>query len=229
MSIPHPKHVITRIRTVLPVLLLVAGILFAAGCQKPVRTIRKEADFDFNQGRYEKASGLYDQILQRQPGDWEAQYHYGVCMLNLGQVSRARHALELALAANPTDNQIAFALAEVLFEEGDTKRLYQLLQSRGTDPRNVHAYLLLADYAIRLNDADSAMEAINIAITYDQGATTAPYIQAARLAEHLADSEQAIRRLRQAYAIDPDDEYVNEALVEYGEIPGPTLGLPAGR
>ena len=45
----------------------------------------------------------------------------------------------------------------------------------------------------------------------------------------MGQSDEAIRRLRQAYAIAPDDEAVNVMLVEYGEIPGPTLGLAPGR
>ena len=66
-------------------------------------------------------------------------------------------------------------------------------------------------------------------IAIDNGQTTDPYLLAASFAERLGDLDLALRRLRQAYGIDPYDENVNDRLTALGEVPGPTLALPPGR
>jgi len=50
----------------------------------------------------------------------------------------------------------------------------------------------------------------------------------AMLQEKLGNEDEALRRLRQAYGINPEDPRVREALQQRGQILGPTLGLPRG-
>ena len=80
-----------------------------------------------------------------------------------------------------------------------------------------------------LNDPDSAQVALETAIAVDEGKTVEPYLQAAAFAQRLGDLEMALRRLRQAYGINPYDERVKQRLRELGEVPGPTIALPPGR
>ena len=80
-----------------------------------------------------------------------------------------------------------------------------------------------------IGDIDSANLAVETAIEIDDGRTPQPYLDSADLAERLGDLELAIRRLRQAYGIDPDDEAISDRLMALGEIPGPTVALPPGR
>ncbi len=68
-----------------------------------------------------------------------------------------------------------------------------------------------------------------MAIVIDDGRGVEPYLAAASFAEQIGDVDLAIRRLRQAYGIDPYHEQVKSKLVAMGEIPGPTIALPPGR
>ena len=104
-----------------------------------------------------------------------------------------------------------------------------MLRDRARDNRSVDTWLVMADYAEKLDDFDTAMEALSNACAIEDGSTYLPYYRAAVLLGRVGQTDEAIRRLRQAYAIAPDDEAVNVMLVEYGEIPGPTLGLAPGR
>jgi hypothetical protein len=50
----------------------------------------------------------------------------------------------------------------------------------------------------------------------------------AMLQARLGNEPECIRRLRQAYGINPEDPRVVAALQERGQVIGPTLGLPRG-
>jgi Flp pilus assembly protein TadD len=44
----------------------------------------------------------------------------------------------------------------------------------------------------------------------------------------LGNQQEALRRLRQAYGINPQDPRVRAELEQRGQVLGPTLGLPRG-
>jgi hypothetical protein len=54
-------------------------------------------------------------------------------------------------------------------------------------------------------------------------------VLAADLYDRLGDHAQAVRRLRQAHGINPNDGRIVERLLASGEVTGPTLALPPGR
>ena len=70
--------------------------------------------------------------------------------------------------------------------------------------------------------------ALETAIRLDGARSVEPYLDAAGFAERLGDIDQALRRLRQAYGIDPRDQRVQQRLRALGEVPGPTILLPPG-
>jgi tetratricopeptide (TPR) repeat protein len=86
--------------------------------------------------------------------------------------------------------------------------------------------------AEKTNDLDSAKQALESAIEFDQGyditKSTEPYWRMAMLQEKLGNEDEALRRLRQAYGINPEDPRVIQALQQRGQVLGPTLGLPRG-
>jgi predicted TPR repeat methyltransferase len=88
--------------------------------------------------------------------------------------------------------------------------------------------MLLADYALQMDDADTATTAINGAILLAEGNDFEPYMKAVEIAEKLGDTKTAARRLRQAYTIAPKAPAVGAKLVEYGLAVEPTTGLPPG-
>jgi Flp pilus assembly protein TadD len=208
---------------------LAAIVLAACATQRPIDTVRESGDRAYNRGDYSLAAAEFEEIAQRYPGDWEAQYMLGLTMLELDRLADARRALEIAHDRRPNDPKVIDALAEVMYRQNDAAELFAFLREQAETVQSPQAYLRLARYSLEMNDPDSAQVAIRTAIELDDGLSVEPYLAAAELAERLGDLELAVRRLRQAYGIDPRDERVRERLRDLGEIPGPTLALPPGR
>lgn len=206
--------------------------LVAVGCstpQTPLVVLKEKANHEFDYHRWEKSSEYYGEIVQRDPSDGEAQFRYGVSLMHQKQYAKAESALLTAHALDPRNDEIVFALAKALHHQGEHAKLFAMLRNRAHDNRSVTTWLVVVDYSEELDDYDSALEAVTNACAVETGDTAEPYYRAAVLLGKIGRSEDAIRRLRQAYAVEPDNEQVNMLLVEYGEIPGPTLGLAPGR
>lgn len=201
-----------------------------AGCAagRPMIVARKEADHHFQYAQYEKAASAYREILEKAPGDSDVEYRYGVCLANLGQLREARTHCETAHAANPTSEEVAAGLAEVYFKLGEKQKLVQLLQDRGNLQRSIPSFMLLADYALRMDDPDTANSAVRSAILLAGDKDARPYIKGVEVAERLGDTKTATDRLRQAYAIDPKLPAVRMKLAEYGMAAESSTGLPPG-
>lgn len=215
---------LTRNLVTLSLLLVLAGC--SASRPRPATAIREDADRLFHRGDYEHAVTYYRQVTERYPGDWEAQYRYGICQLENGNPFEARQALDIAHVRRPQHVGIVDALAESLFRMGDEQRLFTFLRERAESTQSVDAYLRLAKYMMESGDPDSARKALANALMLDNGQTVKPYLHAANFAQKLGDLDLAVIRLRQAYAINPFDEEVKASLRNLGEIPGPTIGLP---
>lgn len=213
--------------------LVASGLSGCNASPRPIVVARQSGDFNFKYGNYEAAAKDFGEIIERSPGDWEAEYRYGQCMMELGDLNAAKRALEIASTAVPLNNDVAYALAECYFKLGDQTRLYQLLRERAqasmSTAASVESWVLMSDYALRFNDLDMANTAALAAIEVDNGASAVPYYQAALVNERLGQADEVVRRLRQAYGINPDDTRVKTMLVRYGEVPGPTLALPPGK
>ncbi|MHC5024655.1 MAG: tetratricopeptide repeat protein [Planctomycetota bacterium] len=210
--------------------LLLAAAVSLGGCStthhRPTDIIRASADRSYEQSDYESAASDYAQIIARYPGDWEAQYRFGLCQLELGDPSAARRALEIAHTRRPRNDDVTDALAEAIYRTGEEDQLFAFLRERAESTQGVPAYLRLAKYAMKISDHDSAKRAYDTAIRLDGGRTVEPYLMAAEFAEEIGHRDLALYRLRQAYGIDPYDERVKDELRAMGEVPGPTIALP---
>lgn len=214
------------------------AMVLLSGCgPTPIVTLRKSGDFNYKYQNYQAAADDFGQIIERSPGDWEAQYRYGQCMMQLGDLQAAKRSLEIAQIAVPNNDDVAFALAECYYRLEDQTRLYQLLRDRAQTNASMESWLLMSQYALELNDPDTARTAALNAIEVDQNQAEAgiqplsasPYYQAALVDLRVGERDKAIRRLRQAYGINPQDTRVTGKLVELGQVPGPTLALPPGK
>src|SRR5262245_5717634 len=210
---------------------LASAAISLNGCNsgpRPIETVRASADHRFKVGKYAEARDEYAEIVSRYPGDWDAQYKLGMCSIHTQEYSAARRALETAYTHKP-NQMVADGLAEAIYRQGDESRLFAVLRGRAEQTQSVEGYVKLAEYSIALNDPDSAQTAIDTAIEIDQGRTTRPYIEAAKLAERLGHLEDAVKRLRQAYGINPYDQRIKQQLAAMGEDPNAVTPLPPGR
>jgi cytochrome c-type biogenesis protein CcmH/NrfG len=216
-------------------LFLLSGLAFwtMAGCESmkdtPTHVLKSRADRDFEYQQWEPASKLYSEVVSREPHDGDAQYRYGVSLAMQGEFDKAESALQVASSLDPTDDRIFFALAETMFEKKQYQKLFTMLRDRAQDNRSIPTWIVLANYADKLGDFDTALEALTNACAIEDGSNSEPYYRAAQVLGRVGRTEEAVRRLRQAYGITPNDERISVMLVEYGEIPGPTIGLAPGR
>jgi Flp pilus assembly protein TadD len=211
-------------------LVAAVSVLALSACStgRPMVAAKAEADHAFKHGQFDKAAPAYLEILEKAPGDWEVEYRYGVCLAELGNLREARTHCETAHASNPTSEEVAAGLAEVYFKLGEKQKLVQLLQDRGNLQRSIPSFMLLADYALKMDDPDTANTAVRGAILLVDGKDVAPYLKAVEVAERLGDTRTAAMRLRQAYTIEPKSPSVNAKLAEYGLAAEATTGLPPG-
>jgi tetratricopeptide (TPR) repeat protein len=223
----------SRSRRLVPnaVLFALAAIAVLGGCVKGKSSEQLLADGEhaYRYGRYEEAAGDFRQVLDRYPGDVQANVGFARTQIALGNLDAARSALETAAASKPEDFEISLLLAEVLFKQRDTTRLYQLLRDRAVEQGRVDAWIVMARYALELDDPDTAQTAVVAALEISDNTSPEPYLLAAELAERVGDQKEALRRIRQAYGLAPNDPRIDAMLREYGEVPGPTIALPPGR
>lgn len=193
---------------------------------RPLHVAKSEADFDFEHGRYAEAAPAYLEIIDRFPGDWEVEYRYGLCLARLGDPQRARTHIETAAARNPGSQEVVFALADVYAELNERARMTQLLRTRATDYGDTEAWLKLAELARGLNDLDLEDFAIEQSLRMRSDGQWQAYVRDAERQEAKGNSDLALRRLRQAYFLNPNSPVVVALLRERGEDPAPQLGLP---
>lgn len=211
--------------------IIISVVAGSTGCEgpRPIETSRSLGEWNFEYGRYDEAAFYYGEILSRFPGDADAQYHYGLSQAQLGDLNAARRALEAASKLRPNDDAVTFALADVLARQNDVTQLYQLLRDRAATTGSATAWIVMSRYALELGDPDTARTAALNAIEVGGDTSAEPYYQAALVAEQIGETDEAVRRLRQGYGINPADQRIRTMLVEYGEVLGPTLALPPGR
>lgn len=211
---------------------LVTSLL--SGCNGPRPTDQSIAygNHYLEYSMWQQAADEFKPVLEHSPGNWRAEYGYGVAMTNLGDLTSARSALERANARMPSNMDVVFALAQVMYAQKDYSQLYQLLQGSAAEFSSQAAYLRLAEYATELKDSDTALMALQGAIKVDDGfstdRSTEPYLRMAELQQAVGNGDESLRRLRQAYAIQPGDPRVIAALKARGVEPGPGTALTPG-
>lgn len=216
-------------------LVVVAFTLLGGACQSvpPVENTVARARYANDYGHHQQAADALQPIIDATPGVWQAEYEYGRAQMGLGNLEEARRSLERANARVPTNTEVIFTLAGCLAAQGRTAQLYELLRNAGVQLRSSEAWIRLAKYADQVGDPDTAMQSILAAIEIDDGfdarRSTECYWIASQLELKYGTREGSIRRLRQAYGVNPEDPRVRAALQEAGIQLDRTTALPPGR
>ena len=209
------------------VLSLVLGV---AGCSRPLSQVRAGANQHYFDGRYADAQPLYQEIVDRRPGDARSNYELGRNLLAMGQITEARERMILAYNLEPSNETYFEGMADALAAAGNEDDLFDALEHRIADRGGVADYIMLGRYAQKIGKADEAERAFLGAAEIDGGKTAAPQKALAEFYRSIGDTDAEVRRLRMMLWFDRQDAAVNARLRELGQIPGPTFALPpAGR
>lgn len=207
---------------------LAACLTLGACGPRAVDVARAEGDFHYEWGRYEEAAPAYLEIIDRYPGDWEAEYRYGMCLVQLGREKEARTHIETAAARNPESQEVAFALADVYAKLNERVRLVQLLKGRANERAEVESWLKLAELGRSAGDLDLEDMAITSALQVKGDSQWKAYVRASELAEAANRDDVAIRRIRQAYFLNKYSPIVINRVKAMNIEIGPETALPPG-
>ena len=213
-----------KLTTILFGTFLLTSLLFAQGCGQPSNeTMLERGNYAMWQSRWSDAAEDFDKAAKLHPGDWEAQFHLGKCYMELGNPEAAAQSLAIAESLKPYNTEIADLYAEALLKSGKQDKLYSYLFGRAQSQQTVRAWIKFAEYAMELDDPDSATNAINTAIALSDGTDIAPLVIAATFAERLGDDTLAIAYWKRAWILEPTNSEITNAIRSYGEVPGPTM------
>lgn len=162
--------------------------------QSAVAQLAPADDAEYKQGLYSTASDAWKVVLDRIPGDLEAEKNRGIMAANLGQLDVALPLLESATAKAPEDQEVALYLALTLEQsaaQGDQRerviaalRAFRRAESLGTLPPEAQGrYGLLA---ASVGEFETALPLLSAAIGGDdQSPLKAPFEHFSKLAEQL--------------------------------------------
>jgi len=226
----HPRRSTLACRRPLAALAAALGLLLVSGCMSTAE-LREEGIKAYQAGQFESAGDYFEQVLERRPNDWRANYYLGRLALRDNNPDRARMYLEVAYTLrdagppeHPETPRIVDALAESLYRQGQHRRLVGFLDEAVDRYGRLHDYLRKAEYLDRLNDRDAAMQAYRTAAkVYPQRVEA--HLALADFYEKIGDEEQALLALRRAYTLDPQNQAIADRIRGYGVVPGPTIYL----
>lgn len=211
---------------------LAAGLSVAiAGCsQRPIAQVRADANASYYGGDYQAALPLYEEVVNRHPGDAQGHYELGRNLLRMGKASEAREQMILAYNLDPSNMDYFDGMADAYVAAGNEDELFNALEHRIRDRGGVADYMAMGRYAEKLGHADEAERAYLSAAEIDGGKSKGPQMALANFYHSIGDKKNEIKRLRMVLWFDPSDAEINTRLRELGEIPGPSFVLaPAGR
>ncbi len=218
----------TRFQRILMMLAVPALSMAMLGGCETAPYLRQRGIEAYDDGRYERAEELFARSVDIDPGSWQGHMYLGLVHLHREQYIEAQHELELALTMNPGADEmpaILDALAEALYGQGNAAALHALLDQACATHGTTHDYLRQARHLTRLGDVDNARIALRKAAYFAQNDDPRAHLALADFYESVGDEAEAVRSLRRALYIDPDNKVIQKRLRDHGVIPGPTAAL----
>lgn len=148
------------------------------------------------QGRTEDAIELLEDILEKSPESVSARYNLGILLWDIDKKNMAVAAFTTLLDYAPDDSRTLFNLGRLFFElnkaEDAVSYLEEYLQ---TEPTDVSAFMLLARSHYVLKRYDKALEAYDLALSFEQDLAEAWFQRAVILLTEVEDPEQGLQSL----------------------------------
>ncbi len=209
-------------------IVLALAALTLLGCAGPrgLNVVRDSGDKAYRFQQYELARAEYEEVVSRDPADWEYRAKLGETLLLLGEPVAAREHLAVAHELRPRNQEILDDYSRAMLASEDFDTLHATLLNRARETQAPEDYVRLGLYDLRAGDADSAERALITAARLDEGLNPEPQLALATFYETVGDETQALRRLRMALFTDLENREAIDRLRALGKIPGPTYALP---
>lgn len=203
-------------------LLLAAPLALTACQQRALHMVEASGERAMDRGDYVTAANEYSEVVERRPGRWRARVELAKALMEMDRPAEARENLEVAYTVEPENEEILNLLAEAMLASGDVDAMTTELRQHARTQNTVGDWMRLGIFLQRAGDLDGAEQALTTAARIDHGRSVEPQMALAGLYREAGDDEEALRRLRMALYLDPENEGVQRAIRSYGEIPGPT-------
>lgn len=119
------------------------------------------------EGKYEEAVSLYNKSMYKDSESDMLHYYVGLASFSLGNFEDAQKMYRIALKVNPNNQEVRFALAELLFEKKDYNEAETLLLKVLEHKLISKAYYLLGELNFAKNNFDKAVNYLAIASNID--------------------------------------------------------------
>lgn len=213
----------------LALLTAVAGGSLVGGCSssghRPLHAMEHDGDVRYDVHNYAEAADHYQQYVDVMPNNAEIRYKLGRCYLETGDYRQAKHNLQVAYDLKPDTEEYIDAYAEALMRAGENEQLAAFLTKVVNERGRASDYLRLGEYGRKIGNADDAASALITAAKLDGGVTPKYQLALAAFYKQVGDRAHEVERLRMAYYLVPNNEYVKTRGAELGEIMGPTWAL----
>jgi len=222
-----PRRSVSGVSTKAVLWLSIVCMFIAAGCE-PNPVLRRKGIDAFHAGEVTQADRHFTKAVRQDPTDWKSLYYLGKVRLEQDRALDATLVLEKALSLRNDHEQtpqILDALAQSLYQQGETARLHTMLQRAIDEYETSRDFLRLAKFMGKTGDRDSAKVALRKATYFARPGDATPWLALADFYESLDDTDQTIDALRRALAINPRSRQVRTRLRKYGIVPGPTVQI----
>lgn len=183
----------------------------------------------YNEGDYADAAGAFENATRQDPRDYASYYYLGACydqMHDYREAISAYHSsldvmgLTLAGQHDPAmrDRALDSLATSIAHSPSVGVETVAMEKNCRAHPTDIEDQWLLAKVYRYSGDADAAVDAYNKAVLLGSRRFTLTK-EAGLYEETLGQTQRATFALRQAYAENPDDQQVTEALHRLGASP----------
>jgi tetratricopeptide (TPR) repeat protein len=199
-------------------------------------TFSRDAKHDgillYQDADYVDASASFANAAKQNPRDYQCYFYLGASYQALGSYQQAIGAYRSCLDVIPltmagkkdlaTQYKTLDSLALCIAKGGTCAQEIEAMEKKNAGKASADDQWLLAKVYRYSGDADAAIEAYSKAVLIDRQrfeiAKEGGLYEAA-----LGQNDRASSTLKKAYAVNPDDDQVNDALRKLGVVVGPSL------
>ena len=211
--------------------LLAASAVAGVGCESAAE-LRSRGIDAMKMGHVPEADRSLTRSEQLDPSSWRTQYWLGKVRLAQERWADAQRYLEQAYVLRNSHDEtpdIVDGIAEAMYQQRLDMNLRGLLARATQRYGTSYDFVRQGRYLVRIDDPDNAKIALRKAARIADEDDPTPYLAMAEMYELIGNRKAAIKALRQAHGIAPDDSNIRKRLRSYGIVPGPTAALPPDR
>ena len=211
--------------------LLVSG----SGCADSLvyaKDARRDGMALYNEGNYTEAVAAFANATRQDPRDYHSYYYLGASYQAQHQFQQATSAYRSCLDVMPltldgkNDTQFRYRTIDALataMAKSETHGVETVaLEQKCAGKASVEEQWMLAKVYRYTGDGDAAIDAYNKAVLIAPTNFTITK-EAGLYEQNLGQNDRATFALKKAYAVNPNDEQVNDGLRRLGVVLGPSI------